>query len=118
MKVDLMVLGAIEAPGDEDEAVVIAGLQAWLLDRGFSYGDINHEVPAADGSQAAVLDVAWPSGVQSGLSEPAALLLNEPPDVIAAAGDHGYRVFTTVAAFRDYCENLALVGANAPTAGD
>ena len=33
------------------------------------------------GAQLAMLDLAWPEGLQPGLSTPVAVLLNEPPEV-------------------------------------
>ncbi len=55
-----------------------------------------------------MLDLAWPEGVQVGLTEPIALLLNEPPDVQRIAGERGFRFFTTVEAFKTYVETEVL----------
>jgi hypothetical protein len=48
------------------------------------------------GEALAILDLAWPEGVQLELTEPIALLLNEPPDVGREAAARGFRYFTTV----------------------
>ena len=51
-----------------------------------------------------------PSGVQLELTEPVALLLDEPPDVERVAAAHGFRFFTSVAALREYVEREVLQG--------
>ena len=94
-----------------DEAAVIAALQAYLLDHGFSAGKMDHPVPTAVGEGEVILDVAWPSGVQPELTEPVALLIDEPLEVHDAATAYGYRVFKTADALRSYCDNLMLTGA-------
>lgn len=59
---------------------------------------------ALDGrSEEAVLDVAWPDGLTHG-EERVALLLNEPPEVVEAAGRHGYRFFTSVPALQAHAQ--------------
>ena len=60
------------------------------------------------GEQKAVFDLAWPNGIQAGLSQPAAVLLNESSDMIALASGAGYRCFTTPTDFRRYVEEEFL----------
>jgi len=57
----------------------------------------------------AVLDLAWPSGIQEELSQPVAVLLNESTETIAIASQAGYRCFTTTQEFRQYVEHEILV---------
>jgi hypothetical protein len=52
----------------------------------------------------AVLDLAWPSGVQAELSQPAALLLNEEAATVTVASQAGYRCFTDIRTFQRYVE--------------
>ena len=68
---------------------------------------------AESGQQLAVLDLAWPDGLQVGLSQPVALLLDEGKETEEAANRAGYRYFTDVDAFRGYVlkEILALEAA-------
>ncbi|HEX3246221.1 MAG TPA: hypothetical protein VHX16_12515, partial [Chloroflexota bacterium] len=52
------------------------------------------------GEQKAVLDLAWPDGIQAGLSQAVAVLLNEAPETLAVASRAGFRCFTSAADFR------------------
>ena len=100
--------------GAKDEAQVIAELQAWLSENGFHPGKVDVEIPASGDHASAVLDIAWPSGVQPELTEPAALLIDEPAEVQNAATAYGYRTFVSAQSFKDYCQSLLLtVGASA-----
>ena len=60
------------------------------------------------GVQEAVFDLAWPDGLQFELSQPVAVLLNEPAEVTALAGRAGYRFFTEIEAFKHYVESEIL----------
>lgn len=51
--------------------------------------------------------------MQTGLSEPAALLLNEPSQVLAVAAAAGYRTFTDAEAFKAYVRDLVGLEATA-----
>jgi hypothetical protein len=61
------------------------------------------------GRQTAVLDLAWPDGIQTGLSEPVALVLNEPASMVTAATNAGFRCFTSTADFRRYVEDKFIL---------
>ena len=54
------------------------------------------------GTHLATLDIAWPEGIQSGLSEPVALLLGAPPEVRETVNAAGYRYFTDIETFKKY----------------
>lgn len=97
--------GPVAVPGaDGEEERVIAELQRWLTAQGLQPGIEAFALLALDGqSEEAVMDVAWPDGLSHG-EEKVALLLNEPPDVLEAAGSHGYRFFTSVETLRGYAE--------------
>jgi hypothetical protein len=60
------------------------------------------------GEPVAILDLVWPDGLQEGLSEPVAILLNESHDLMAMASSRGYRVFTQVEAFKNYVAREVL----------
>ena len=55
-----------------------------------------------EGNVVAIIDLAWPQGIQSGLSEPVALLLNETADTQAIVSKHGYRYYTSVPELKQY----------------
>jgi hypothetical protein len=54
------------------------------------------------GTPTAILDLAWPDGLQEGLSGPVTLLLDEGQDTLRAASAAGYRYFQSVESFRRY----------------
>ena len=60
------------------------------------------------GEQLAVFDLAWPNGIQEELSEPAAVLLNEPAETISIANRAGFRCFTSVKEFKTYVKSEIL----------
>ncbi len=96
--------------GAKDEADTITELQEWLTENLFNSGNTDVEIPANGAHESAVLDVAWPSGVQPELTEPVALLIDEPVEVWNAATAYGYRIFISPQALRDYCQTLLLTG--------
>ncbi len=99
---------AAEVPGgitSEEEEARIEMLNDWIesigLPRGISAHDLSNQ---ETGEQIAVLDLAWPNGIQEELSQPVAVLLNEDSTTIAIASQAGFRCFTDVVAFRRYVE--------------
>jgi hypothetical protein len=55
-----------------------------------------------------LFDLAWPDGLQPGLSAPIAVLLNATADVLSFASGAGFRCFTSSASFRAYIETEIL----------
>jgi hypothetical protein len=55
-----------------------------------------------------MLDLAWPNGLQEGLSQPVVLLLGETQATEEAANQAGYRFFTGVEEFRAYVQEEVL----------
>jgi hypothetical protein len=91
---------------EDEEAREISECRAWVVKRGLDEGVANYElVDEETGGALAILDVAWPVGLQLELSEPVALLLNEPPEVERATAASGFRFFTTVDAFKAYVQD-------------
>ena len=87
------------------ELLTAVSLQVVGLPRGelaYDYAD------PESGVQRAVFDLAWPDGIQFGLSEPVAVLLNETPDVLSLASSAGLRFFTSVVGFQRYVESEIL----------
>ena len=108
------VLGGV-ADGDEEAA--LRDLMEWMGQQGLPDGSFGYELADPDtGEPRAVLDLAWPDGLQLELSEPVAVLLNEGPETLQIANDLGFRHFTSVEAFKRYVETevLALEGVAAP----
>jgi hypothetical protein len=103
---EVEVPGGIESADEEEQ---LGMLRAWCVERGLPGGELLYECVDPDtGSPTAVLDLAWPEGLQLELTQPVAVLLNEPPEVYAAASAAGFRFFTTIAAFKAHVERDVL----------
>ncbi|MFC5755869.1 GmrSD restriction endonuclease domain-containing protein [Rhizobium sp. GCM10022189] len=100
------VVGGITS---EEEEQQVEALNRWMEEHGLPHGIVSFDFSdAATGEQRAVFDLAWPNGIQEELSQPAALLLNEPGEVIAIASQAGYRCFQSVADLKRYIESDIL----------
>ena len=108
----------VQVPGgtdSADEEQMLRDLNDWVQAIGLPRGQVLHELADPDtGRPLAVLDLAWPDGLQVGLSEPVAVLLNEGPDLLKIANQHGYRHFTEVQKFKGYVENRVLAFSPGP----
>ena len=100
------VIGGISSEEEEQE---LEALNGWIAERGLPQGLLAYAFADEEtGEQKAVFDLAWPNGIQAGLSQPVAVLLNESRDVIVLASGAGYRCFTTPTDFRQYVEDEFL----------
>ncbi|TVT51625.1 MAG: DUF262 domain-containing protein [Azoarcus sp. PHD] len=94
---------------DDEEAILIA-LGDWMETQGLPRGEMSYDyADPATGGQLAVIDLAWPNGIQAELSQPVALLIDEGNEVIRVASQAGFRCFTTVAELKKYVERDVLV---------
>ena len=101
-----VVVGAIDSA---EEEAALRQLNEWVVEQGLPRGVLSFEqADPATGAQVAVLDLAWPSGLQEGLSEPVAVLLNEEAATIALASQGGYRCFTDASLFQRYVTQEVL----------
>lgn len=99
---------------DDIEMKTLSDLNDWAKAQGFAAGELSHEYSDPDsGEQLAVFDLVWPDGLQQGLTQPVAVLLNEDAEVIGLANTAGFRCFTSPDAFKNYVnsELLAVVPA-------
>jgi hypothetical protein len=101
-----LVLGAIASDGEEAE---LTALNEWIEAQGLPRGQMAYDCSdATTGEQRGVFDLAWPNGLQEGLSGPVAVLLNEGVEVLALASSAGFRCFSAIPAFKDYVLNDVL----------
>lgn len=78
-------------------------LNKWIEQQQLTPGILAYELADVEsGRQKAVFDLAWPSGLQEGLSEPVAVLINEGSDVLSVASQSGFRCFTGIDEFKKY----------------
>ncbi len=91
-------------PAGEEETQ-LDSLNNWMQSQGLPQGELDYDfADAATGEQKAVFDLAWPKGIQEGLSQPVAVLLNHGSDAIAAASQAGFRCFKSISEFQKYVE--------------
>ena len=87
----------LSTPGgiDSAEEAQLRQLNAWVATIGLPEGELRYELIDRDrGRRLATLDLAWPDGLQPGLSDPAAVLLNEGPELVKIASQQGFMCFT------------------------
>jgi hypothetical protein len=94
-------------PSDEDTQLL--DINEWVMGHGLPEGEFYFELIEEDAQEpTAIIDLAWPEGLQQGLSSPVALLLNEETEVEEAVNREGYRCFTSVESFKRYVERDIL----------
>jgi hypothetical protein len=100
------VVGGISSEAEEAQ---LEALNDWIAEQGLPRGVLGYDLSDPEtGAQQAVLDLAWPDGLQEELSEPVAVLLNEEAATIALASQAGFRCFTDADTFRSYIERDIL----------
>lgn len=98
-----------DRPVVEDEEQAIFDCVDWVTKQGLPEGEIVYDLTDPEtGQQLAVLDLAWPNGLQEGLSQPVALLINEGQETEDAANKAGFRYFTHIDEFKDYVRREIL----------
>ena len=83
--------GAASVLDHDDEA--LSGLSDWLTERGYGHGAANFGVSGT--SKTVIVDLAWPDGLQTGLGEPVALMVDSEPEERSFVTKLGYHVFET-----------------------
>lgn len=102
----VMVPGSIDSAAEEEELLLI---MEWVREHGLPEGELEYELCVEEtGEPLAILDLAWPNGLQEGLSDPVALLIDEGPETKNAANAAGYLFFTNVSDFQEYAEREVL----------
>jgi len=101
------IVGGISS---EQEEVELENINAWMELKGLPRGQSSYDYADPEtGAHKAILDLAWPNGVQEELSQPVAVLLNETGETIRIANQAGYRCFTSPDEFKQYVEREILV---------
>jgi hypothetical protein len=99
----------IPGGADGEELEQIRACNDWVEAQGLPRGEELYELSHPEsGAPLAVIDLAWPRGVQEGLSQPIALLLNEGEEVEEAVNQAGYTFFTDPVALCAYIEREVL----------
>jgi hypothetical protein len=106
VEAEMQSAGGITSEAEEAQLEL---LNRWVESHGLPRGLIGYDyADPVTGAQKALFDLAWPDGLQSGLTAPVAVLLSETPDILALASGAGFRCFTSAADFRAYIETDIL----------
>ncbi|MDT5060053.1 MAG: hypothetical protein QOH63_512 [Acidobacteriota bacterium] len=104
------VLGGMVGQDEED---LILQCNEWVVEQGLPEGEMLYELADQDtGQPLAIIDLAWPNGLQEGYSQPVALLINESRETEEAVNLAGFRHFTDFEAFRTYVQREVLSDAH------
>jgi len=87
-----------------DEGDIILDVNNWMKDKGLPEGVVNFELTDENSKVLIIIDIAWPQGIQSELSEPLALLIDEDDVNQEIVNRNGYKYFTSPEKFRSYIE--------------
>jgi len=100
---------------DDEEEEKLFRANKWVVKQGLAEGELDYDLfDTESGQQLAALDLAWPTGLQEGLTEPVALLIDEDSDVEELARQAGFRFFTSIASLRRYVKH-EILGQNSGT---
>lgn len=108
---DLLSRAIEYVPGgidDDEEEARLVRCNKWAVKQGLPEGQIEYELVDSHGHQTAILDLAWPDGLQPGLTQPVCVLIDEGDDVEDAASLGGFRCFSSPWAFRKYVREEIL----------
>lgn len=96
----------------DEEMDQLENINLWVESLGLPRGMLAYELTdSTTQEQKAIIDLAWPAGVQEELSQPVAILMNELPETMAVVNQAGYRCFTQLEEFKDYVnKNILRVG--------
>ena len=87
---------------DDEEAALVETME-WMAQKGLPQGELGYELVGDNISQATILDLAWPRGIQTGLSKPVALLIDESRDTLESA-QRQFSCYTSVDELKAYVE--------------
>ena len=96
--------------GDDDEEQVLLNCNIWVTEQGLPEGEFLYDLSDPETKElAAVIDLAWPNGLQEGFSEPVAVLIDEDQETQDTLNRAGFKYFTDVESFQDYVKREILV---------
>ena len=97
----------ISIASDEEETALIQAMD-WMETKGLPRGELGYELALPENGGFIVLDLAWPNGIQEGLSRKAALLIDEPLDTLAQVNHADFEYFTNVEELKHYVQRDIL----------
>ena len=98
--------GGIESDDEEEQ---LRAVNDWIGAQGLPEGAFLYElVDEQTGAPIAILDLAWPTGLQEEYSQPVALLMDESAELLALANARGFRCYTSIESFKQYVQREVL----------
>lgn len=97
----------ISIASDEEESVLQAAMQ-WMEAQGLPRGEYGYELVDDTGNLLATLDLAWPRGIQEGMTRQAALLIDESEETRNIAEDQDYKCFTNLPDLQQHVQREIL----------
>lgn len=101
---------AVVAPklaADEEEEELLK-CAIWVEEQGLPGAEIQYELCDEEGNVLAVLDLAWPEGLQTGLSKPVALILDGDKNTEKILNQKGFLFFKSVEDLKGYVQAEVL----------
>lgn len=92
-----------KAAADEEEDLLLE-CALWVEEQGLPSAEIEYELCDEDGNVLAVLDLAWPEGMQPGLSKPVALILDGDKEAEKILNQKGFLYFKIVEDLKKYVQ--------------
>lgn len=97
---ETVVLGEVAS---EEEQGILIDTNIWVTEEGLPEGEFGYELAdEATGEPLAVIDLAWPTGLQEGYSQPVALLIDEDAELGEIVNSAGFRFFTDAESLKKY----------------
>jgi hypothetical protein len=97
---------------DEVEESIIKDLNIWIDALGLPAGEFQFEL-IFDDNKTAIIDLAWPEGIQTGLSKPVAFILNEEKELEEILNKAGFTFYTNSEDLKNYITNEIMGSINA-----
>ena len=105
-------MASVAAPpfaGMTSEEDLLIACNEWVIAQGLPEGEFLYELVEPETNNViAVIDLAWTDGLQEGLSQPVALLIDEDTSTEEAVNQAGFRFFTDFDEFKQYVKNDIL----------
>ena len=99
----------LTSPASEDEDKLLLEANSWVVEQGLPEGELDCQLVNEDtGEFLAILDLAWPNGLQEGYSQPVALLIDEDIETKRLASEAGFRFYTDVESMKRYVRGEIL----------
>ena len=93
----------------DDERETLDELRSWMRDQKLPEGELSWDLAdEATGEQLAVVDLAWPRGIQEGLTGKVAVLIDEDVTTHRIVANAGFRCFDSVERFREHVRREVL----------